>query len=379
MRKIHLTILALVLFTVTLSATLRSASEAMQIAINHTNSISLSDGRQKAAASMNLQLAYTLHENDIAKENGLIYVFNVGENNGFVVVSGSDKANEILGYAHTGTIDANKIPDGLNYWLNGFAEEIKLMESAPKTSPFEINETAKSIQKAQTALQFSSAISPLLGGIKWNQGEPYNNLSPIIPSTSQRSVTGCVATGMAQVMKYHQWPVKGIRSNSYTTETHKIPLSVDFSATTYDWANMTSTYNTSSTNEQKLAVATLMYHCGVATNMDFAASSGTTTSKMATALITHFGYDSNLNLLKRDYYTRKEWINLLKTELNASRPVLYGGLSATAGHLFIFDGYDTNDFFHINWGWGGLSDGYYALTALNPSSQGIGGDRKSVV
>jgi len=372
MRKIYFSILALVLFAVTLSASQRSASDALQIAINHLKTSTSSDGRQKTPASNNLQLAYTFKEN-VENENGLLYVFNNGNNNGFVIVSGSEKATEILGYAHTGTFDASKIPTGLNYWLNGFAEEIKLLENTAENTFFEVNASKEPIRKTQAESLFSTAISPLLGSIKWNQGQPYNNLCPVIPGTSQRAVTGCVATGMAQVMKYHQWPLTGIGSNSYTTTTHGIPLSVDFSTTTYDWANMTNGYNAASTENQKTAVATLMYHCGVATNMDYDLESGTTTLKMATALINNFGYDANLNLIKRDFYTREEWINMLKTELNASRPVLYGGQSSTSGHLFVCDGYDSNNFFHFNWGWGGMSDGYYAITALNPSNQGIGG------
>lgn len=374
MKKITFSILALVLCILPLSATYRNLTEAQQIAIRQISENISSGGRQKSPSNINLQHVYTLKENNSVEANGLVYVFNKGENNGFVVVSGSDKANGILGYASTGTFDADKIPDGLIFWLNGFAEEIKLLEETSERNLFIVSDQKKSRNQAPSSSQFSSSISPLLGGIKWNQGVPYNNLCPVIPGTSNRAVTGCVATGMAQVMKYHQWPVSGTGSNSYTSKTKQIPLSVDFSTTTYDWANMTNVYNTSSTETQKTAIATLMYHCGVSTNMDYDESSGTSTSKMAKALINHFGYDANLNLIRRDFYTRGEWINLLKTELNASRPVLYGGQSETGGHLFVCDGYDSNDFFHFNWGWGGMSDGYYALTALNPSSQGIGGN-----
>lgn len=373
MRKLHLIIIILLMFFASLSASRRNESEARQIAENHFNNTNYTSGKQKAPDSNNLQLVYTLKENEAVESDGLIYVFNKGENNGFVIISGSDKANTILGYANTGTFNAGKIPDGLNFWLNSFAKEIKWVEHITENKLFEVKTSETSIQKIKSATQFSSSINPLLGSIKWNQGEPYNNLCPLIPGTSQRTVTGCAATAMAQVMKYHQWPASGTGSNSYTTETYKIPLSVNFSATTYDWANMTTSYNSASTEIQKNAVATLMYHCGVATNMDYAESSGTTSQRVASALINNFGYDANLNLIHRDYYTRNEWINFLKTELNALRPVLYAGQSSSGGHLFVCDGYDTNDYFHFNWGWGGMSDGYYAITALNPSSQGIGG------
>jgi len=358
---------------VNINASQRTASDAQQIAFNYLNVVNSSTGKQKAPSSTNqLQLAYTVTENNASDETGLLYVFNIGNNNGYIIVSGNDKANDILGYSYTGTFNANKIPDGLNYWLNGFAEEIKLIENNADAISIEETNTNEGLKKTQASTQFLPAVSPLLGSVKWDQGNPYNNLCPVIPNTTERTVTGCVATGMAQVMKYHQWPVQGVGSNSYSTKTHNISLSENFSATTYDWANMTSTYNSTSTSEQKLAVATLIYHCGVASNMDYGKSSSATTRKMATALIENFNYDPNLNMVYRDYYTREEWINLLKTELNASRPILYSGQASTGGHLFVCDGYDSNDFFHFNWGWSGMSDGYYAISALNPLSQGIG-------
>ena len=376
MKRIKLLLSVLFVLIIYTSANPRTASEAKQIALDYLGSGSYS-GQQKAPTVNNLQLTYTEKHNDLQNENGLFYVFNIGDNAGFVVVSGNEKATEVLGYADSGTFYPQSIPDGLRFWLNHFTEELISIEENQEITAAVIyaddNSNNNTIQKSSASTQFLSEISPLLSGIKWNQGEPYNNLCPIIPTTSQRSVTGCVATGMAQVMKFHEWPVHGTGANTYTTTTHSIPLSVDFSTATYDWANMTNTYDATSTNEEKLAVATLMYHCGVATNMDYAESSGTTTSKMATALINNFGYDTNLNKVHRDYFTRSEWSNVLKTELNASRPVLYGGQSAGGGHLFVCDGYDTNNYFHFNWGWGGMSNGYFALSALNPSSEGIGG------
>ena len=191
-----------------------------------------------------------------------------------------------------------------------------------------------------------------MGGIKWNQDSPYNNLCPIINiSTSKRAVTGCVATGMAQVMKYYQWPVTGTGSNSYTTSTKHIPLSLNFSQTTFDWANMTETYNGSSSAAQKNAVATLMYNCGVSVNMDYAESSGAASTASAKALVNKFGYNPNIQHIDRRYYTRDEWKSIIKDELSAARPVLYGGDDGTSGHFFVCDGYDNNDFFHFNWGW----------------------------
>ncbi len=116
-----------------------------------------------------------------------------------------------------------------------------------------------------------------------------------------------------------------------------------------------------------------MYHCGVATNMDYNTSSGTSSSSAGKALKNYFGYDPNIQQYYRDYYTRTEWVNMLKSELDAARPILYAGVSASAGHMFVCDGYDANGLFHFNWGWSGMGNGYFEITALNPEDVGIGG------
>ena len=344
----------------------RTASEAMQLARTQ-----ISGSMQKVPAALNLNLVYTATDNSLPTDNGLYYVYNKGTNLGYVIISGDDRANTVLGYSDSGTFDINQIPDGLRYWLNGFATEIKSVINQPNTVLGTSNPTSVNvpIQKISTA-----SVAPLLGNIMWDQSSPYNNLCPLAPSsTTSRCVTGCVATAMAQVMRYYNWPISGTGSNTYTSATNKYSLTVDFSKTQYDWANMTTTYNSSSTNAQNTAVATLMYHCGVAVNMDYGLSSSASSTTMAKSLISYFGYDPNLQLLTRDFYTRSEWSDILKAEINASRPVLYSGQAADGGHQFVCDGYDINGYFHFNWGWSGISNGYFELTALNPLNQGIGG------
>lgn len=179
---------------------------------------------------------------------------------------------------------------------------------------------------------------------------------------------------MAQIMKYYQWPVKGTGKNKYKSDQVADSLNVDFSKTTYNWANMLNTYG-SSTTIQDTAVATLMYHCGVAVNMDYtASSSGAYNNDIPAALKNFFGYDPNAQLYIRNYYTEAEWISMMKTELNARRPILYGGASTDgSGHQFICDGYNTDNLFHFNWGWSGICNGYFELTSLNVETPGIGG------
>jgi hypothetical protein len=374
-KKKQLAIILLCSVLVTLNAKIRTVDDAKFIGTsffsNSTHNV------QKISAvdrSLNLVFQKSIHVQSGDSISGY-YVFNRGAGNGFVIVSADDRAYPVLGYCDNGTFEQNSIPENLKYWLSTYDNELKSLFNSSLTSSVTSSQTIKPVQmkKVSDTNSFASSISPLLGGIKWDQSGPYNNLCPLIPNTTTKTVTGCVATGMAQVMKYYQWPVTGKGSNSYTTTTNKIPLNLDFSQTTFDWANMTDTYSASSTTSQNNAVATLMYNCGVAVNMDYDASSGASTYDMAAALRDNFAYDSNLQYFSRNYYTRDEWVNIIKTELNASRPVLYAGSSTDGGHLFVCDGYDTNGLFHFNWGWSGTSNGYFEISALDPDVQGIGG------
>lgn len=352
----------------------RSSLQAEQEAIVFLRSQSsphISDESEplRMASMHRLQLAYAAVDfTEQPTVDTLLYIFSAPEGPGFVVVSADERMDLILGYSEHGHFDAQQIPDNFRFWLSIYEAEARWLKLDP--SP-ESNRKSPVIKDDAPI----SPIAPLLGSIKWNQSAPYNNLCPIIDKDNgTRAVTGCVATGMAMVMKYYEWPVRGKGSNSYTTSTLKIPLNVDFSQTTYDWSNMTPGYNSASTAAERLAVATLMYHAGVAVDMNYNISSGALVSKMGQGLIKHFDYDQNLQLYSRDYYQRSEWIQLLHQELQASRPVLYSGAAKQeAGHLWVCDGVDANGFFHFNWGWGGMSDGYFRITSLHPGSLGIGG------
>ncbi|MDO9152931.1 MAG: C10 family peptidase [Paludibacter sp.] len=298
------------------------------------------------------------------------HIFNIAENNGFIIVSADDRAKAILGYSDSGSFDIANLPENFINWLSVYENEIKYLISQPENTSLK---SAVASENKQSAALYATSIPPLLRNIKWNQFAPYNLLCPSIDEAKNKAATGCAATAMAQVMKYYNWPVSGTGSNSYTTTTLKIPLSVNFSRTKYDWTNMTDTYNASSTEIQKNAVATLMYHCGVAVNMDYNKSSSATTTDVGKALIKNFDYDKNLQIYMRSYYTKAEWEYFLKTELNVGRPVLYNGMTSKIGHIFVCDGYDSNGLYHFNWGWSGIADGYFELSALNPNETGIGG------
>jgi len=297
------------------------------------------------------------------------FIFNIGNEQGFIIVSGDDATKSILGYSDEGSFSAENMPVNVKNWLNFYQSEIKFaMENKWIQTPSE-SATASSLKSAST-------VAPLLGTIEWNQGEPYSILCPFDAAANEHALTGCVATAMAQIMKFHRWPVTGTGSHSYTSTVYG-NLSEDFSKTSYNWDNMLDNYSASSKSLQDTAVAKLMYHMGVAAEMNYniaaKGGSGAFDNVAALALINFFGYDKDIQSYPRAFYTNTDWKNLIKNELNVSRPVFYSGTSKNGGHAFVCDGYDSNDLFHINWGWGGFCNGYFELSALDPFSEGTGG------
>lgn len=350
-------------------------------------------GKLKAKVlQTNLKLVYTAESLKVGSNNQLsnkiaqvvpFYVLSA-ENHGYVIVAGDDRVIPILGYADEGVFDPNNIPPNMQKWFEGYKAEIRyVIENNIAASP-EIQADWKALQsgmnlKSQT---FTSSVAPLIA-TKWDQSPYYNDQCPFDNSKSERTVTGCVATAMAQVMKYWNYPKTGSGFHSYNHTTYGT-LSANFGSTTYDWANMPNQLTSASSTAQKNAVATLMYHCGVSVDMNYglAATGGSSAYVISSAspdticteyaLKTYFGYKNTLQGIKKANYTISNWMNLLKTELDSGRPIVYAGFG-DGGHCFICDGYDNNNYFHFNWGWGGSYDGYFALDALNPTSGGTGG------
>lgn len=297
------------------------------------------------------------------------YVFPFGENKGFAIVSGDDDMPEIVGYADHGTYDANNMPAAMAAFLNNYRATIEAMKQGNASAIKNIAE-AKALRANNT--RATTAVSPLLGDIKWNQSEPYNNMCPSYDGTNL-SATGCVATAMAQIMMYWKYP-KELKAdiNKYETYTHKLQVAGELKGQKYDWDNMLPTYtNNNYTQTQADAVAKLMLHCGKAVEMDYGEESGAIVTPGR--LAKYFGYDSDLMLdLSRTCFTLAEWTAIIDKELQAKRPILYSGRTTNGGHQFVCDGSDGNGLYHINWGWSGAGDGYFDITILNPSQGGIG-------
>ena len=339
-------------------------SKASAIAQNFLSKINTSITTQ---SNNRLTLAYTAKSVSNPTQN-CFYVFNKGIKDGFIIVAADDCVlTEVLGYCNYGEYDNNNLPANFKWWIDQYQREI---DYAIKNR----------LSTTSTIQPFATSVSPLLGNIAWNQGDPYNLLCPTLTNASgetERTVTGCVATATAQVMRYYKWPAKGTGSNSYTWEKGGKTLSVDFSKSTYDWDNMIETYNSNSSTIEKNAVAKLMYDCGVSCNMEYNLSSAGGSAASAydqiEGLYNYFGYDLGMEHLTRDYYKLTDWNSIIKNEIDNSRPILYRGTGSGGGHAFIIDGYNASGYFHFNWGWGGSSDGYFVTTALNPGELGIGG------
>lgn len=289
-----------------------------------------------------------------------VYLFDTGDK-GFIIVSADDSADPLLGYSDTGSLDG-ELPPQLEWWLSEYARQIEYnKENGLTTLP---------PRKTQSARE---AIAPMIK-TDWDQAAPYNNMCPA--SGADRTYTGCVATAMAQVMKYWNYPERGKGQISYNATTIEKRLSLNFALRAFDWNNMLPVYNEGEyTQTEADAVAYLMKACGYAVKMDYGLdSSGALAMNIANALIRYFDYDPNMRYTLRQYYNSTEWESLIYDNLRNTGPILYGGSSLLGGgHSFICDGYDGNGYFHFNWGWTGMSNGYFSLDALNPYSLGIGG------
>ncbi|MDY6371674.1 MAG: C10 family peptidase [Bacteroidales bacterium] len=315
------------------------------------------------------------------------YVFTLGER-GFILVSGESRGESILGYSLENRFEVKDMPANIKSWLEGYEEEIRQMraEGQPRAR---VERRVQGMPTAQKGGGMApqpglTAVAPLMT-TTWDQHPYYNSLCPEDADASERTVTGCVATATAQIMKYWNHPATGYGSHTYTDANYGTQ-SANFGTTTYAWTSMPNALGAGSTTAQVNAVATLMYHIGVADEMNYGLAStggsgaqnynytGDISASSQTSLMKYFKYCPDMVTLAREDYTNAQYTALLKAELDASRPILYSGRDVGGGHSFVIDGYNSSDQFHVNWGWGGYCDGYYAMGALNPSGSGTGGN-----
>ena len=304
-----------------------------------------------------------------------IYVFAPRGGEGFVVVSADDCTVPVLAFSLSQTFDTADMPPHVASWLEGYRREVASLRKAG----IEPSKQVAALWLPTKGAAKSTTVGPLMT-TQWSQSPYYNDRCPYAIGTSQRVVTGCVATATAQVMKYWNHPSVGHGSYSYTASGVGT-LSVDFD-TAYRWTRMPDKLSRRSSSSQVEAVARLMYHVGVAVAMKYGVhSSGAQVvgsgPSSESALKNYFRYSPALHGVSKSRYSDADWNALMRGEIDHRRPVLYAGFDATGGHAFVLDGYRQDGgrcYFHVNWGWGGAYDGYFTLDSLSPGGGGTGGN-----
>lgn len=338
--------------------------------------IALNFMMQKSSAitrGSSCQLVYT--QTNGRSADALFYVFNVGE--GFVMVSADDAIVPVLGYSPSGHFNPDRIPDNFRAWVQSYADAIEYVKTHELVADAAVQEQWEALEAGRVLRGpgTRNAVGPLLT-TKWDQEPYFNSLCPEdTDSWSGHVPTGCVATAMAQIINYHEYPAHGFGTHQYYHNTYGL-LQADFANTTYQYPLMPDSLDWNSSAAQVNAVATLMHDCGVAVNMDYGPSASSAYTQVArSALVTHFGYEAQLALKYYRYnsssyglpiwttvtlYEDNEWASILMAELNEGRPILYSG-DGSDGHAWVCDGYDNDTLLHFNWGWGGSADGYFAI------------------
>ncbi len=336
-------ILGLLLIAVSVSAATRSLDEKKKIAEKY-----LLKAKTRSAVP-NFRILVEKQELSVLGD----------EQHGFVIVNNDDQFPAVIGYSQSAY---DTMPPAMEWYI----------EAAEK-SIADIKKNGAFYSPIPPSSEFPSSVNALVT-TTWDQGNPYNTFCPGgNGGKSSLFPTGCVATALAQIMKYHKYPKKGIGDHQYSfkpADGDGRILSANFGETVYDWNNMLDSYSKDYTDEQANAVATLMLHCGVAVEMHYTSSgSGSYGQEACLGLKKFFGYNKNAKLYERDYYTAETWMRMIYKELNQNRPIYYDGASeGSGGHAFVIDGYNNEGLVHVNWGWGGTYNGYYDIALLNPGS-----------
>lgn len=346
---------------------MRTAREVAMKFVNANTSVPL-----RGAEDLQLVTTYNISRGDAA-----FHIFNTS--NGFVIVAADDCAHPILAYSidRPWPSDGN-LPLQVSDYLDDLAKQIEAASTQPQDRGI-ATEWSDLLSGNYQTRGDRTQVGPLLT-TTWDQGQYYNDMCPEDENGPNGHVyTGCVATAMAQIINYWGYPIQGRGSHSYNLSgldpasmgyeiNNYGTLSVNFDSATYDYNHMPDVLTSESTQEEIDAVAQLMYHCGVAVNMEYGPyASGAREEDVRSALISYFGFAHTLGYAQRQLYTNEEWMDSLRANIDRDEPVFYCGKNALNAHAFVLDGYNTEDYFHFNFGWSGDCDGWYMITAINPS------------
>ncbi len=323
-------------------------------------------------AGINLRNNVSFHAVDQIEKDGqvTIYIFNESNGNGFVLMSADERAYPVLGYSFEGSFSKHQLHPSIEEWLNSYSAQIAEIRSKNYPAGEKTRTAWKRYEKESRAAVRS--VEHLVTSI-WGQDCFYNEMCPVdnIGACGHARV-GCVATAMAQILRYHKWPQQGEGSHSYTSSYGV--LSVNYTAANYDYDQMPD-YVTDYNDE----VAEIGYHCGVSVDMMYGpGGSGAYSQDVADALIDHFRCDAaTTQHHSKSAYGNEEWENMVRNDLDNGRPIYYSG-SGSGGHAFVLDGYQETSHFHFNWGWGGLYNGYFYLNNLNPGTHNYSSSQAAV-
>ena len=356
MRKLY-TLLLLVL-----SALLPMATEAAPVTVQQARekAVEFFMTGTNSRAVPTLELAWSDQSLSRGSEEAALYIFNRTDRPGFVLMAGDDAVAPVLGYSFEHPAgDLDEMPAHIRWYLDGLREQVLDLRAAG----------AESHTAWAGELKAGTPIRELPTAL-WDQGEPFNRECPVM-SNGQRAVTGCVQTAAAIVIKYNRWP------DSFTSEvtvpgytTTELGLQVGpRTLRNYDFDKMPDTYVQGQyTEEQANEVARLMADLGVMDKADYGPETGAHYSRLEWALGEYMRYSKQASYVTRASYSDDEWVALIKKEIDANRPLLYDGQGQQGGHAFILDGYDSENYFRFNWGWGGSANGYFVVKNLAPGN-----------
>ena len=319
-------------------------------------------------------------------ENGewpSFYVVDINSE-GFVIVAGDDRVQPVLAFSDEGAFVAEGMPANIRFFLDGYTEEIQYAVDKKQAADESVVRKWNELLYETVAERKDGnvVVEPLLGNNRWNQTKYYNDLCPADATGNVayggHAAVGCGALVMGQVMRYWRYPTTGTGSHSYNATGYGT-LSANFGATIYRYSAMPDQLTASNHPDSCVeAVATLLYHCGVAVNMRYGADASVVNSNnIVSALPTYFGYPATVRYIERGSLSSTVWLNYLKGELDDGAPFMYGGSGNYGGHVWTCDGYRDDDYFHFNWGWGGTQNGYYALS--NCSSYGFNSNHAIII
>ena len=350
--KRFLFITALLISAMPMAAADVDVATAQSAAMQFLQGTTAGGSHRAPATSSDVQLIYTEH-NSANAEQAVYYIFNTGDS--YIIVAGDDRAEQILAWGDS-PMDLNNIPDGMQYWLNCYKQQIEYLQ-AHADMVVEQGSMRRSPSRA------SQSVAPLLTAL-WDQSSPYYYQCPTYGGAY--SLTGCAATSLSMICHYWRYPEQITTTfPSYTTRTLNMTLEA-LPPTTFDYDHMLNAYRGGYSSVQANAVAHLMRYVGQAEHMDYTPGSSGVYDFDIDRAIDMLGFDSDARMVYKEDYTDEQWGAMIQEELIQGRPLEYCGYGGMSGHAFNVDGYDADrNLYHINWGWSGSANGYCALNAFS--------------